>query len=128
MALVALFYFNWRLTSFTIVVLGAFGVVMAVAFAKLRPLFRERGKIYADVTGRLTESVGGIRIMKAYVAEPSERLVFTRGVHTLFRNVAKSMVGISALGAFATLILGVIGTIMIVVGGRAVLDGQMTMG
>ncbi|HEY2825189.1 MAG TPA: ABC transporter ATP-binding protein, partial [Gemmatimonadales bacterium] len=127
-ALIALFIINWRLTSFTIIVLAAFGGFMAVAFSKLRPLFRERGKIYADVTGRLTESMGGIRIVKAYVAEPSERLVFTRGVHTLFRNVAASMVGVSAVGSFATLIVGVIATIMIVVGGHAVLDHRMTLG
>src|SRR5205807_1895256 len=127
-ALVALFIINWRLTSFTIIVLAAFGAVMAVAFNRLRPLFRERGKIYAEITGRLTESMGGIRIVKAYVAEPSERLVFTRGVHTLFRNVAASMIGVSAVGSFATLIVGVIATIMIVVGGHAVLDNRMTLG
>ena len=68
-ALVVLFYLNWRLTSITLLALAAFGGVMAAAFKKLRPLFRERGKIHGEVTGRLTESLGGIRIVKAYAAE-----------------------------------------------------------
>ena len=62
---------------------------MAMAFKRLRPIFRERGKINADVTGRLTETLGGIRIVKAYTAEQREELVFTKGVHRLFRNVAQ---------------------------------------
>jgi subfamily B ATP-binding cassette protein MsbA len=128
LALGLLFYLNWRLTSITIVVLAAFGSVMAIAFQRLRPLFRERGQINAEVTGRLAESVGGVRIVKAYTAERTERLVFARGVHNLFRNVAKSVVGVSAVGAFAALIIGVIGAIMIYVGGRSVLSGTMTLG
>src|SRR5439155_15751653 len=84
-ALGVLFYLNWRLTSVIVVALGAFGSAMALAFKKLRPLFRERGKINAEVTGRLTESLGGIRIVKAYAAEKREELVFARGAHRLFR-------------------------------------------
>jgi subfamily B ATP-binding cassette protein MsbA len=68
-ALVVLIYLNWRLTSITIFVLAAFGGAMAYAFRKLRPLFRERGKIQAEVTGRLAQSLGGIRVVKAYTAE-----------------------------------------------------------
>ena len=64
---------------------------MALAFTRLRPLFRERGKINAEVTGRLTETLGGIRIVKAYTAERREPLVFAKGVHRLFRNIASSM-------------------------------------
>ncbi|MDQ6652026.1 MAG: ABC transporter ATP-binding protein, partial [Acidobacteriota bacterium] len=74
-ALSVLFYLNWRLTSITLLALAVFGSVMALAFNKLRPLFRERGKINAEVTGRLTESLGGIRIVKAYAAEKREELV-----------------------------------------------------
>src|SRR5207248_3336420 len=80
-----------------ILILGCFGGGMAYAFAKLRPLFRERGKLNADVTGRLGETLGGIRIVKAYRAERSERLVFTRGANTLFRNIATTMTGISGV-------------------------------
>src|SRR5256884_6571037 len=74
-ALGVLFYLNWRLTLIAILILACFGGGMAYAFAKLRPLFRERGKLNADVTERLGETLGGIRIVKAYRAERSERLV-----------------------------------------------------
>src|SRR5262249_15517435 len=104
-----LFKLNWQLTSFAILILGTFGGGMAIAFSKLRPLFRERGKINADVTGRLAETLGGIRIVKSYRAEKGERLVFGRGVHTLLRNVATTMTGISGVGAFASVIVGAIG-------------------
>jgi ABC-type multidrug transport system fused ATPase/permease subunit len=128
LALGVLFYLNWRLTSVIVIALGAFGSAMALAFNKLRPLFRERGKINAEVTGRLTESLGGIRIVKAYAAEKREELVFARGAHRLFRNVARSMTAVSGVMAFSTLIVGMIGVILILVGGRAILANQMTLG
>jgi subfamily B ATP-binding cassette protein MsbA len=127
-ALAYLFYLNWYLTSITIVALAAFGGAMALAFKRLRPLFRERGKINAEVTGRLNETLGGIRIVKTYTAEKREELVFTRGVHRLFRNVAQSITGVSAITGFSTVVVGVIGVLMIVVGGRAILAGTMTLG
>ncbi|HVQ37526.1 MAG TPA: ABC transporter ATP-binding protein [Pyrinomonadaceae bacterium] len=126
--LVVLFYLNWRLTSITLLALGAFGTVMALAFKKLRPIFRERGKINAEVTGRLTESLGGIRIVKAYAAEKREQLIFARGAHRLFRNVARSMTAVSGVMAFSTVIVGIIGVILILVGGREILNGQMSLG
>src|SRR5207244_1751084 len=82
----------------------------------------------AEVTGRLAETLGGIRIVKAYHAERSERLVFTRGANTLFRNIAATMTGISGVGSFATIIIGAIGILMILEGGRSVLSGAMTLG
>jgi ABC-type multidrug transport system fused ATPase/permease subunit len=127
-ALCYLFYLNWRMTSVTLLALAAFGGAMATAFKKLRPLFRERGQINAEVTGRLTESLGGIRIVKAYAAEKREEIVFARGAHRLFRNVARSMTGVSAITAFSTVIIGIIGVILILFGGRAILSGQMTPG
>src|SRR5882762_244646 len=127
-ALVVLFVLNWRLTSIAILILGLFGGGMAYAFAKLRPLFRERGKINAEVTGRLGETLGGIRIVKAYRAERGERQVFGRGVNRLFRNIAGTMTGISSLGSFATVIIGAIGILMILEGGHAVLAGSMSLG
>jgi subfamily B ATP-binding cassette protein MsbA len=127
-ALGVLFYLSWRLTSITLLALAAFGTCMALAFKRLRPLFRERGQINAEVTGRLAESLGGIRIVKAYSAEKREELVFARGAHRLFRNVARSMTGVSGVTAFSTVIVGGIGVILILVGGRAILAGQMTLG
>jgi ABC-type multidrug transport system fused ATPase/permease subunit len=127
-ALGILFYLNWWLTLATLGALAAFGGAMAVAFNRLRPLFRERGKINAEVTGRLNETLGGIRIVKTYTAEKREELVFTKGVHRLFRNIARSITGVSAITAFSTVVVGVIGVIMIVIGGRSILSGAMTLG
>ena len=127
-ALAWLFYLNWRLTSVTLVALIVFGSVLAVAFSRLRPVFRERGKINAEVTGRLGETLGGIRIVKAYGVERREQIVFAKGVHRLFRNVAKAVVGVSAVGSLATLIMGIIGALMIVLGGQALMDGTWTTG
>jgi ABC-type multidrug transport system fused ATPase/permease subunit len=128
MALGILLYINWRLTTVTIVILLAFGVGMATAFKRLRPLFRERGQINAEVTGRLGESLGGVRIVKAYTAEKREELVFAKGAHRIFRNVAKSMTGVSAIGAFSGVVIGAIGIAMILVGGSAIRSGTMTIG
>lgn len=123
-----LFWINWRLTTVTLALLGIFAVGMAVAFTKLRPIFRERGKINAEVTGRLVESISGIRVVKAYTAERREKLEFSRGVHRLLRNVASSMTGISATSALSTVVVGAIGTLLIVVGGRDLMAGRMTQG
>src|SRR5713226_8322325 len=105
-ALAVLFYLNWRLTSITLLALSVFGACMALAFTRLRPLFRERGQINAEVTGRLGESLGGIRIVKAYSAEKREALVFARGAHRLFRNVARSVTAVAGVTAFSTIIVG----------------------
>ncbi|MGE0394658.1 MAG: ABC transporter ATP-binding protein, partial [Vicinamibacterales bacterium] len=123
-----LFYLSWKLTIVTIVVLGIFAAGMAYAFGNLRPLFRERGKINAEVTGRLTEALGGIRVVKSYTAEKREEIVFTKGAHRLFRNVAKSMTGISATTTGGTVAVGLIGMVMLVMGGREIIAGRMTLG
>ena len=123
-----LFWLNWHLTAITILVLAAFGGGMAYAFRTLRPLFRERGKINAEVTGRLTEALGGIRVVKSYTAEKREEIVFTKGAHRLFRNIAKSMTGVSATTAGSTVIVGIVGVLMIWLGGNAIFAGEMTPG
>jgi ABC-type multidrug transport system fused ATPase/permease subunit len=123
-----LLYLNWQLTIITIVVLAMFGGGMAYAFRTLRPLFRERGKINAEVTGRLTEALGGIRVVKSYTAEKREEIVFAKGAHRLFRNVAKSMTGVSATTSGSTVIIGIVGVLMIWLGGRDILAGEMTLG
>jgi subfamily B ATP-binding cassette protein MsbA len=128
LALGVLFYLNWKMTLVTLVTLTMFGIAMALAFKKVRPLFRTRGEINAQVTGRLGESLGGIRVVKAYTTERYEDLVFAKGVHKLFRNVAKTITAVSATGTFATIILGVIGVLMMTIGGRAILAGRMTLG
>jgi subfamily B ATP-binding cassette protein MsbA len=94
----------------------------------MRPLFRERGQINAEVTGRLAESLGGVRIVKAYTAEKREELVFAKGAHRLFRNVARSVTGMSAVGAFSGLVIGAIGIAVMLIGGNAIRTGTMTIG
>ena len=127
-ALGVLIWLNWQLTAITLIILVAFGGMMAYAFKRLRPIFRERGAINAEVTGRLAETVGGIRVVKVYTAERRERLTFARGAHRLFRNVARTITGTSAVGSGVMVITGVIGVLMIVMGGRDVLAGEMTLG
>ncbi len=128
LALGVLFYLNWQLTLITLLILALFGGGVALAFAKLRPLFQERGKIQAEITGRLAQSLSGIRIVKSYTAEKREELVFARGAHRLFRNIAKSITGVSLTMTMVTIIIGLVGVTMILVGGRAILSGEMTLG
>jgi ABC-type multidrug transport system fused ATPase/permease subunit len=123
-----LFYLNWQLTIATVIVLLVFGGALLYAFKVLRPVFRERGELTAQVTGRLTESIGGIRIVKAYTAEKREDLSYARGAHKLFRNVAKTVTGVSAISSFSSVVIGVVAVIMIVIGGNAVEAGTMTLG
>jgi subfamily B ATP-binding cassette protein MsbA len=120
-SVIVLFYLNWYITLMTVVVLVVFGTVLSYAFGRLRPLFRERGEIQASVTGRLNEGLGGIRIVKAYTAEKREELSFARGAHRLFRNIAKSMTGVSLTGAFSSIIIGAVAVLMIYFGGGAVI-------
>jgi len=128
LALGILFYFSAKLTLIALGVLSLFGLVLLYAFRTLRPLFRERSKINAEVSGRLTESFSGVRVVKAYRAERREALTFTRGAHRLFRNVAKTMTGFSAVSAFSTLLLGIVGVAIMWVGAHEIEAGRMTVG
>jgi ABC-type multidrug transport system fused ATPase/permease subunit len=123
-----LLYLNVKLTLIAVVVLSLFGIVLQYAFKTLRPLFRERSKINAEISGRLTESFSGVRVVKAYQAEEREALVFTKGAHRLYRNVARTITGFSAIGAASTLLLGIIGVAMMWIGANDVLAGRMTVG
>jgi ABC-type multidrug transport system fused ATPase/permease subunit len=127
-ALGVLFYLNWQLTVASIVVLAVFAGGMIAAFGKLRPLFRERGKITAEISGRLGESFGGIRIVKAYTAEEREDNVFAAGIQRLFDNVRQTLTGVAAVTSFGSAVIGVIGVVIMVVGGRSILAGTMTLG
>jgi subfamily B ATP-binding cassette protein MsbA len=128
LALGVLIYLNWRLTAVMIVVLAAFGGGLALAFRRLRPLFRQRAEITAAVSGRLAETLSGIRVVKAYTAEPHEHRVFAQGAQRLFVNVATALSAVSAVTAATTLVLGAIAVVMILVGGGAIRDGEMTPG
>ena len=128
LALGVLFYLNWQLTAAILIFLLLFGGAMALAFSRLRPIFRERGELNAEVTGRLAETLGGIRVVKAYRMEAREQRVFGEGVARLFANVKRSITGTSAVTAFATVIVGAVGVLMILFGGRAILSNTMTLG
>jgi|WetSurMetagenome_2_1015567.scaffolds.fasta_scaffold03005_4 ABC-type multidrug transport system fused ATPase/permease subunit len=123
-----LFYLNWEMTLAILVVLAFFGGAMGWAFKTLHPIFRDRGRINAEVTGRLAESLGGIRTVKAYVAEKREQIIFTRGVHRLLRNVARTVTGVAATTSVSTVVVGIIGVIIMLMGGRSILAGNMTVG
>jgi len=127
-ALGVLLWLNWKLTFATLSVMMLFLVGMTAAFKKVRPLFRQRGKIQAELTGRLAESLGGVRVVKAYTAEKREERVFAHGAHKLLRNVASTITATSAVGSFSTVVMGAVGLVMMLMGGRAILAGQMTLG
>jgi subfamily B ATP-binding cassette protein MsbA len=123
-----LLHSNPRMTLIVATVLLIFVFVLQRAFKIIRPIFRERSKINAEVTGRLTESLGGVRVIKGYHGEEREARVFSAGVQRLLANVIKSLTATSMLSLAATAVLGVVGALVMLLGGRAVLAGQMTVG
>jgi ABC-type multidrug transport system fused ATPase/permease subunit len=128
LALGVLLWLNWALTIGAIALLAVFAVVIGWSMQKLRPIFRERWKVESEVTGRLGEALGGVRLLKVYVAEDRERGIFHDGVNRLFGIIARTITGTSAVTAFSTVVVGAIGVLIMIVGGRAILAGQMTLG
>src|SRR5262249_11242033 len=122
LALVLLFYVNWQITTVSLTVLALFAAIAAVGVRRLRPLFRERRPLNAEVVGGLAESLGGIRIVKAYTGESRQDRVFARGIHRLLRNVARAMTAVAAGTALGQLVAGIIAAIILIMGGRAILD------
>ena len=127
-AFVLLMQRNWQLTLATVALLLLFAGVVGYAFKKLRPIFRKRSEINAEVTGRLAESLGGVRLVKVYTAEEREERVFGGGVDRLFQNIASTITGTSVVTSFSTVIVGAISVLVILVGGRAILGGEMSVG
>lgn len=122
-----LLWLNWKLTLSTTGFLIVFAFTISYAMKKLRPVFRKRGEISAEVTGRLGESLGGVRLVKTYVAEEREDAVFKDGITRLFKNIASTITGTSALEAVSRVVLGGVTIMTLYVGGRAILDGEMTI-
>lgn len=127
-ALGILLYINPMMTLFAVLPLLIFGVVSLKAFAYIRPLFRKRGEINAEVTGRLTESLGGIRVIKGFNAEKQEIGVFQKGVDRLFQNVKKSLTTTSFVTSAATLLLGITSVLIMGVGGNLIMQDKMSVG
>lgn len=127
-ALGVLLWLDWRMTAVMLVFLICMGVGLSVAFSRLRPVNRARSAAFARLAGRLGETIGGIRVVKTYVAERREALVFTRGAHEILRLVARTVTGWAAVGALTTLAIGGISATLMLLGGRSVLAGQLTVG
>src|ERR1700730_6675415 len=116
------------LTGIALVIIVLFSLALRKAFGTIRPIFRERGKINAEVTGRLTESLGGVRVIKGYHAESREEDVFASGVQRLLNNVLKSLTATSFMSLAATVLMGIVGAVIMYVGARQITAGAMTLG
>ncbi len=116
------------LTGLALAFVLAFGIVLRKSFRTIRPIFRARGKINAEVTARLTESLGGVRVVKGYHAEAREEEVFARGVRRLLDNVLQSLTVIAAMGLSANLFMGAVGAVVMFVGVQQIFAGTLTLG
>src|ERR1039458_3855198 len=123
-----LLHLSVRVTLTVFSVLGVFVFVLQYAFRTIRPIFRERGKINAEVTGRLTESLGGVRVIKGYHAEDREATVFSGGVERLLQNVMKSLTMTSVLSSASTTVLGLVSALVMWLGGHNVLNHTWSVG
>jgi len=130
-AIVALIYLlsiNAVMTAMAVVPLMAFGLVSTRAFGTLRPAFRERGQIRAEVTGRLTEALGGIRIIKGFHAVEKEGQIFEAGVLRIFDNVKRTLTTTSMVTSLGAFFVGSAGVLVMGMGGRLIVQGQITLG
>ena len=127
-SLVILLRISSLMTALALLFIAVFALVLSKAFKKIRPIFRERGKINAEVQGRLTESLAGVRVVKGYHAENEEARVFSGGVQRLLDNVLKSLTAISLMSLSATSLLGVVGGTVMYVGARQMIAGTLTPG
>ena len=123
-----LFRISVLMTFYTLVPLTILGLISLKAFGYIRPIFRERGKINADVTGRLAESLGGIRVIKGFSAERQEIRAFEKGVARIFNNVRKSLTATSLVTSVSTLLLGLASVGIMGLGSSMILEGEMTVG
>jgi len=126
--LVILIKMNVWMTLFTFVPLTVFGIIALKSFKYIRPIFRARGKINAEVKGRLTETLGGIRVIKAFNAEEQESKIFEKGVDTIFQNVKKSMTATALMTSSSTFLIGLATTGVMGLGGYYMILGTMTFG
>ncbi|MCZ6792826.1 MAG: ABC transporter ATP-binding protein, partial [Planctomycetota bacterium] len=127
-ALVYLVSIDWRMTLIAIFPIAGFGIVSTRAFQKLRPAFRERGQIRAEVTGRLTEALGGIRVIKGFHAVEKESEIFLAGVMRIFHNVKATMTTTSLVTSLGTFFMGLASVFIMGYGGRLILQGGLTLG
>ncbi|HEY2109230.1 MAG TPA: ABC transporter ATP-binding protein [Candidatus Acidoferrales bacterium] len=127
-ALVVLLRISSSMTAVAAVVLIAFAISLNKAFKTIRPLFRARPKLNAEVTGRLTESLGGVRVVKGYHAEEREGKVFAGGVQRLLDNVIKTLTMTSLMSLSSTVLMGLVSAVIMFLGAQKILAGTMTLG
>jgi ABC-type multidrug transport system fused ATPase/permease subunit len=127
-AFIYLLHTSVKMTLLTFVILVVFGLILQRAFKTIRPIFRERAKINAEVTGRLTESLGGVRVVKGYHAEESESTVFGLGVERLLKNVISSLTAQSLMSLASTVVLGVVSALVMYIGAHEHFAGKLTVG
>jgi ABC-type multidrug transport system fused ATPase/permease subunit len=127
-ALVVLLRISALMTGLAFAFLLVFALALRMALKTIRPIFRERSKINAEVTGRLAESFGGVRVVKGYHAETREENVFSRGVHRLLENVMRTLTATSLMSLSASLLLGTVGVVIMYVGSRQIMAGTLTIG
>ena len=127
-SLILLLRISVSMTLFTFVPLALFGIIALKAFKIIRPIFRNRGKINAEVKGRLTETLGGIRVIKGFNAEEQEHKVFEAGVEELFLNVKKSLTTTAFMTSASTFLIGVATTGVMGFGGYKIMQGELTIG
>ncbi|HWP85578.1 MAG TPA: ABC transporter ATP-binding protein [Terriglobia bacterium] len=127
-ALVVLLRISPLMTGIAFLFLLLFGGALQKAFRILRPIFRERARIQAEVTGRLTESIGGVRVVKGFHAEAREHAVFSAGVARLLDNVLRTLTATSVMSLSSAVLLGVVGGAVMFFGARQVLSGALTLG
>jgi subfamily B ATP-binding cassette protein MsbA len=127
-ALVVLFRISALMTALAFSFLICFALALSKAFSTIRPIFRERGKINAEVTGRLTESLGGVRVIKGYHAEEREEGVFSKGVQRLLDNVMRTLTATSVMSLSANVLTGIVGVVIMYVGAHQVIAGTLTIG
>ncbi len=127
-SLAVLLYISPIMTAVTALSVGVFAFFLSKAFVNIRPVFRERGKINAEVTGRLTESLGGVRVVKGYHAEEREAKVFAQGVTRLLENVFKSLKMMSLMALSSTVLMGLVSAAVMFVGARQIFAGTLSLG
>jgi ABC-type multidrug transport system fused ATPase/permease subunit len=127
-SLVLLIRINATMTLFVLVPVSIFAIIALKAFGYIRPIFRERGVINADVTGRLTETLNGVRVIKGFNAEEQETLIFAQGVERIFNNVKKSLTSTALITSTSTFLLGLSSAGIMGIGGYLIMQGKMTYG
>src|SRR3954464_8777748 len=128
LAFIVLIRISVSMTMIAFVCIAIFSFALKKAFGTIRPIFRERSKIYADVSGRLTESLGGVRVIKGYHAEEREHEVFSSGVQRLLNNVLRTLTATSVMSLSSTVLLGIVGAVVMYLGARQIIAGTLTLG